>query len=322
MSLLDSASFPETQRIRAMPDVLFVLSPPRSFSSVVSTMIGQHPQMYGFPELHLFRGETLGEVVRMERLRRRLNGPPGLLRLLAEVRFGGQAGPGVRQAAAWVHDNVDRDVADVFREVTQATWDHLGEHRVVVEKSPGDTLHLTALERQVRCFPKARYLHLTRHPMNNRSSLTDFLDGQARRRGMGDRARVSTMEPILGWALAHRNILEVTRLMAPGQVLRVKGEDVLSDPDRTLPQIAEWLGLRTDAEAIEAMKHPETSPYAWPGPPGARGGNDGKFMRSPALRPGRVSQGDLAAAIDGGEIDQPAPTLASFQDMAHQLGYA
>jgi hypothetical protein len=32
---------------------MLILCPPRSFSSVVSAMIGQHPQLYGFPELNL-----------------------------------------------------------------------------------------------------------------------------------------------------------------------------------------------------------------------------------------------------------------------------
>ena len=49
-----------------MKDPLIILSPPRSFSSVISTMIGQHPQIYGFPELHLFSGETLGDILERE----------------------------------------------------------------------------------------------------------------------------------------------------------------------------------------------------------------------------------------------------------------
>ena len=39
---------------------LFILCPGRSFSSVVASMIGQHPDAYGLPELNLFLGPTLG----------------------------------------------------------------------------------------------------------------------------------------------------------------------------------------------------------------------------------------------------------------------
>ena len=45
------------------PDPLVILSPARSFSSVVSTMIGEHPQLYGFPELHICTSDSLEDVI-------------------------------------------------------------------------------------------------------------------------------------------------------------------------------------------------------------------------------------------------------------------
>src|SRR5438105_3191953 len=42
-----------------MADPLFILAPPRSFSSVLCAMLGQHPQMHGLPETHLFVDETI-----------------------------------------------------------------------------------------------------------------------------------------------------------------------------------------------------------------------------------------------------------------------
>jgi hypothetical protein len=34
-------------------DLVFLLAPPRSFTTVVSSMLGQHPQLYGLPEMLL-----------------------------------------------------------------------------------------------------------------------------------------------------------------------------------------------------------------------------------------------------------------------------
>jgi hypothetical protein len=42
---------------------LVILAPGRSYTSVVCTMLGQHPQMYNLPELHLFACEGRGVVV-------------------------------------------------------------------------------------------------------------------------------------------------------------------------------------------------------------------------------------------------------------------
>ena len=44
-----------------MNSLLVILGPPRSFTTVVSAMLGQHPQMYGLPEVHLFGAETIAE---------------------------------------------------------------------------------------------------------------------------------------------------------------------------------------------------------------------------------------------------------------------
>ena len=50
--------------------------------------------------------------------------------------------------------------------------------------------------------------------------------------------------------------------MPASHTLRVRGEDTVSDPERGMPEVLAWLGLRTDDEAIEEMKHLERSPYA------------------------------------------------------------
>ena len=56
----------------------------------------------------------------------------------------------------------------------------------------------------------------------------------------------------------------------------------MTNPDLHLRKIAGWLGLRTDDAAINEMRHPERSPYACFGPPGARFGNDRFFLENPA----------------------------------------
>ncbi len=99
---------------------------------------------------------------------------------------------------------------------------------------------------------------------------------------------------MLMWYDIHKRIVRFLDTLPSGQWMRIKGEDLLSEPEVYLPQIAGWMGLRTDAEAVDAMMHPENSPYACPGPWPARGGNDRKFTHSPKLRRGRVREPDLA----------------------------
>jgi hypothetical protein len=52
--------------------------------------------------------------------------------------------------------------------------------------------------------------------------------------------------------------------------------------------VCRWLGIRDDAEAIDAMMHPERSPFACFGPITALFGNDPNFLRGPEFRPHKV----------------------------------
>jgi len=141
------------------------------------------------------------------------------------------------------------------------------------------------------------------------------------------------------WYRFHKNIIEFTKTLPTAQTMRIKGEDVLSNPDIYLPQISEWLGIRTDRPAIEAMKHPELSPYAYRGPSLAAGGNDGNFMRAPELRAGRIKEPSLAKLLQQeshawvSQAEQERLTLAGYElaamptimgelaGLSHSFGY-
>ena len=72
-----------------VPQPIFILGAPRSFTSLVCTMLGQHPEAYGVPELNLFITETL------EQMLQRLKGVRqfqmhGLLRTVSQLYAGEQ----------------------------------------------------------------------------------------------------------------------------------------------------------------------------------------------------------------------------------------
>jgi hypothetical protein len=81
---------------------------------------------------------------------------------------------------------------------------------------------------------------------------------------------------------------EFLQTISDERKMRMQGEDLLTDPHQGLRRLAGWLGLRADDEAIAEMKHPERSPYACFGPPGAPFGNDFFFLQNPVLRPARA----------------------------------
>jgi hypothetical protein len=60
----------------------------------------------------------------------------------------------------------------------------------------------------------------------------------------------------------YREIVEFLETVPAEQQMRLRGEDLLSEPRNHIRRITEWLGVRTDNEAKEAMPNPEKSPYA------------------------------------------------------------
>ena len=203
---------------------------------------------------------------------------------------------------------------------------------VLVDKSPSTTSSLNALQRTHRKFPNARYIHLLRHPRGHGESVIRLLEerrksgpipsthwlvqisSQSPGQASTSRPEDLVLDPQFGWHARNRTICDFLAKIPAEQRMRVRGEDLLAEPDRILPEIASWMRLLNDVSAIDAMKHPERSPYAFLGPRGARWGNDPFFLQDPLLRPGRVRthhlEGSLGWRSDGQGFSDEVLALA------------
>jgi hypothetical protein len=307
---------------------LFILALPRSFSSVVCAMLGQHPQMYGLPETNLFAAPTLAE---WWRLSTRLAFPMrhGLLRAVAQIYFAAQTAETVKLAAGWIKRRAHFTTGYMLEVLAEKL-----RPAVLVDKSPNIVRRVEFMHRAHNMFPQARFIHLTRHPQGLGESMIRFFEHRQkvdpvppdhwllrlmRQRGAQGAGDDGVLDPQHAWHLMHANVCKFLESVPENQKLRVRGEDVLRDPDAGLRQVVEWLGLRTDAEAMEMMKHPERSPYACFGPPGARFGNDPFFLKSPALRPWRAGPQSLDGPLTWRDDGQGF--LPKVRRLAQQFGY-
>jgi hypothetical protein len=296
------------------PPPLFILSPTRSFSSVVCGMLGQHPQCYGLPELHVFFADDLGGVMDWSDRAFGAVVLDGLLRTLAELHEGAQTEDGIRHAREWMESRRDWSIRSVF--------DHIQEvvgPRILIEKSPATTFRREFLERLLQTYPNANLLHLIRHPRSTAESAINLRSQhQALNRLAGGRQQ---WDPERIWQVSHALSVTVTESLPPGQRMRLKGETLLCNLDVYLPQICEWLGIRRDPEAIEAMMHPENSPYARPGPRGAPFGNDPNYLENPAIDHERLAR-IKEPRLDGELSWRPGESFSpQTRRLAKQFGY-
>jgi hypothetical protein len=260
---------------------VFVVATARSYSSVVATMIGQHPECASLPELKLFAYPTIGELEaslpRYWSDRGITHRSPGLVRAVAQFEFGNQCPDSLLSARAWLRDRSHWSGAHVLDVLMERL-----SPRIAVEKSPENVVDDAALTRLAASYPRARYLHLTRHPVATQRSLETHLS----RTVPGHAIEGQPMSGIAAWVDTHSRILRFAATLPGKRYMRVRGEDVLNDPRSQLSSIAAWLALRTSEDAIDAMMHPEDSPFASVGPAGSGivGGNDPGFLRDPIPR--------------------------------------
>jgi len=296
----------------ATPQPLFILSPPRSFSSVVCGMLGQHPQCYGLPELHLFFADSLGELQNPHFRGRTLQ--DGLLRTLAQLHDGEQTDDSIIKAREWTLARSSWPIRKVF--------DHIQElvgPRILIEKSPATTFRRDHIDRLLRTYPNANLLHLLRHPRSTGESVLGLRNRfEALQQAAEGRA---AWDPERTWRVCHATAVTATDALPLGQYMRLKGESLMSNLTVYLPQICEWLGIRTDAEAVEAMMHPENSPYAKLGPRGAPYGNDPNFLENPEIDRERLAK-IKEPSLDGELGWRPGEMFApETRKLARQFGY-
>jgi hypothetical protein len=96
------------------------------------------------------------------------------------------------------------------------------------------------------------------------------------------------IDPQVLWFRVNSLIAEFMAGLPENRGMRIRGEDLISNPAPQCTEIAQWLGVRSDASAINEMLHPENSPFACIGPPNAMFGGDPKFFREPALRSEKI----------------------------------
>lgn len=269
-------------------------------------MLGEHPDLYGLPEINLAVADDVGGV--MDFYRRRPHGLHGLIRTVAQLQAGATNEATVAEAKAWIEARRDWPVRRMLDWIEAAV-----APRRIIDKSPVLVRAPQMLDRLHALRPEAQFLHITRQPAavcRSIDRLNATIDAET---GKSLSRRVDGEQV---WLKCNNNVLEFRKRIAPGQCLTLQGEAFLGQFDTYAPQLCEWLGIRSDAEAMADMLHPERSPYACLGPEEARYGNDPNFLQSPAFTPRPIEIEPVADGVDGRAFKPRTLKIA------RQLGYA
>jgi hypothetical protein len=263
--------------------LLFILAPARSFSTVSAALLDGHPGIFSFPEMLLFTASTVGELIDSKRIP--ANTQPrfasarmsGIYRAVAALHEGCQSDEAVGRAVSWLERRcgwATTHLMDHLREISGA--------RICVEKTPETIATDRALAACMKAYSDARYIHLTRHPVDTQRSMQQNHQ-QTLRQPLSGKALVATCAS--AWYLGHTRVVRALDGLPEDRWIRVRGEDLLREPRIWLPRILDWLGLAWDDTIITRMLRTELWQFSGTGPSDRLLGGDPSYIRAPALRP-------------------------------------
>jgi len=302
-----------------MTSPVFLLAPGRSFTTVVSVMLGQNPQLFDIPETNIAIAPTVGDWLDATSGAARPFLRAGLLRAIAYLETRQQTTKAVIQAQRWLEAHRNMTTPELF-DMLRASTDGRG----LVEKSPRSAVDDTCLEHMLSVAPDARFIHMTRHPYTNCQSIIRAEWYHAVLKSVASRHEqavdgTAAADPQYYWLDCHERIIAFEKKVPPGQWLRVRGEEILEAPEAKLAELCRWLEIDESSAAIALMIHPENSPFASFGPPLAMCGNDPNFLNDPILRkysePDAPLRNPLPWRNDGAHFEN------RVQALAEEFGY-
>jgi hypothetical protein len=213
---------------RRNPPAVFLLSSPRSGSTLLRVMLAGHPELFSPPELHLLPFDGMaGWAGALERSYL----DEGVQRALMELA-GHDAPQSKQMLAEWVEH--DLPVHEAYRRLQQ-----LAAPRTLIDKSPSYALDPDVLQRAELLFDRPKYIHLVRHPY---AVIESIVRNRIDRvfEGKGTDAFASA-EQI--WSTMNGNTLDFLEEIEPERHHRVYYERPVADPEAAMRELCSFLDV-------------------------------------------------------------------------------
>ncbi|MGD1919423.1 MAG: alpha/beta fold hydrolase, partial [Pleurocapsa sp.] len=214
-----------------LPPAAFILSSPRSGSTLLRVMLAGHPDLSSPPELHLLPFETMKE--REAELGISQLGE-GLKRAFMALK-GINAAESQTLVEGLIEENLS--VAQVYQMLQQ-----LAGEKLLLDKSPTYASNRDTLDKAEKLFNNPKYIHLVRHPYSVIESFTRMRMDKLVGSGNGDPYEMAE----LIWRNRNQNIINFAEDINPDRYHLVYYEDLVSKPRQVMTGISEFLEIPFD----------------------------------------------------------------------------
>jgi amino acid adenylation domain-containing protein len=226
------------------PPVIFILSAPRSGSTLFRVILGGNPLLFAPPELELLSFNTLGER------RDYFSGRDsfwleGTIRAIKQIR-----GCTAEEAGRVMQEYEEQNLG--MQGFYRLLQDWIG-NRKLVDKTPAYALDLDILKRAEAFFDNALYLHLVRHPYGMIRSFEEARLDQLLSRYPHPFSRREFAE--LVWVISQQNILRFLAEVPSSRQHRVKFEDLVADSRQTIEGVCRFLEIDPHPDMLQPYQN-------------------------------------------------------------------
>jgi hypothetical protein len=290
--------------------MIFVVGNSRSGTTMMGRILGAHPSVYTFGELHFF--EQLWSPADEDRRLSRAEGGRLAARLLSvqrqgylsranPERFQEEAGEMVASAQS---EMTTAEVFGAFLRYEAAKNDK----EVPCDQTPRNVFYLREI---LKLYPEARVINMIRDPRDVLLSQK----GKWKRRFLGA-GSIPLREALRAWVNYHpvtisklwnASVSAADRLDGDDRVLSLRFEDLLADPEARVREVCEFAGISFDRGLLEVPQIGSSSGHDRPGQRGIDRERAGSW-RKDGLGPTEVF---LCQKVTGGMMKRhgyaPAP---------------
>ncbi|MGH8295068.1 MAG: sulfotransferase [Steroidobacteraceae bacterium] len=214
-------SFPDVERVASDAtgeSPIFIVGLPRTGTTLLERIIGRHSQVHAGGEL-----TAMSEALSV-----------ALQRTSPDA------------ARDWPHFGARADAACVAREYLSRVRSRRGERPRFADKRPTNFLYCPLI---LRAFPRARIVHLTRHPL-----ATCYAVFKARFAGVYPFAY--DLAELGAFYLAYRRLMDHWHRILPGRILDVAYEDLVTALEPTVRGLCRFLDLPYEAQCLDFHLNP------------------------------------------------------------------
>ncbi|MGJ8669360.1 MAG: sulfotransferase [Oceanococcus sp.] len=227
---------------RKNPRAVFILSPPRSGSTLLRVMIAGNPALFAPPELHLLSYATMADRAEDLSGERGDQLSDGVLRALMQNRNWTH-----EQAKTLLTDSIDKSLS------TQAFYNELQVglgNRLLVDKTPTYAFSTNILQQAESYFEDPLYIHLMRHPCGmirsyEESDLTRMMPLLMQ---SSEFSSAAVAEMI--WLLSNRNIMQFSESVPADRWCSISYENIVSEPESQMRRLCEFMDVEYHNDMI------------------------------------------------------------------------